>query len=92
MAVAFWVVAEYVPGRLRAALAVACGLADGAAAPACSPTAAASIDIGERLGDGGELGTRRQAAATGEGWAAEGHAPLLAMLAEGKPRTEGGAP
>ncbi|TPP44202.1 hypothetical protein CGC20_23625 [Leishmania donovani] len=31
----------YVPVRLHAALAVACGLADPAAAPACSPTAAA---------------------------------------------------
>ncbi|CAC9463740.1 hypothetical_protein_-_conserved [Leishmania infantum] len=41
MAVALGVVAEYVPVRLHAALAVACGLADPAAAPACSPTAAA---------------------------------------------------
>ncbi|TPP49669.1 hypothetical protein CGC21_18090 [Leishmania donovani] len=40
-AVALGVVAEYVPVRLHAALAVACGLADPAAAPACSPTAAA---------------------------------------------------
>ncbi|CAC9463803.1 hypothetical_protein_-_conserved [Leishmania infantum] len=40
MAVALGVVAEYVPVRLRATLAVACGLADPAAAPACSPTAA----------------------------------------------------
>ncbi|KAG5509875.1 hypothetical protein JKF63_07520 [Porcisia hertigi] len=59
MSFAFGVVAEYVPDRLHAALAVACGISDLAAQPVSSLTSAASLHDTQQPRRSGDLTTRR---------------------------------
>ncbi|KAG5483643.1 hypothetical protein CUR178_08310 [Leishmania enriettii] len=106
MSIAFGVVAEYVPDRLHAVLAGACGLPNPAQAAVSSPTAAAPIDAAMRHRDGGELRTKRKAVGTASAGGPKsgsvrrlekagqpkGTPTLLDMFAKKKPKVESGTP
>nr|CAJ2469013.1 unnamed protein product [Leishmania braziliensis] len=84
MTVAFGVVAEYVPDRLHAALAAACGLPDPAATPVSSPIAAASTDGAKRHRD--DVATNRRKAEATPSAAGTKSASVKRLEKAGKPK------